>query len=1570
MNSAIKQTQSELKGVTSLLKLDPKNTTLLAQKQKLLAEAVVDTKDKLTALQETQRKIDDGSIQATEEQYRDLEREISSTEQKLKKLTDEQRQYASVASVQMQQVGKEFSQVGEKMTTAGKALLPLTAAIGAVGAASLNASVQFESSFAGVKKTVNATVQELHALAEASREAALSKPVDVNDINHIMELGGQLGIATDSLSKFASVVGDLDVATDMNIEDASLQLAQFMNICGTSQSDIDRLGATIVDLGNNSATTESTITDFAMRIAGSGTQIGMTEAQILGLSASLASVGIQAEMGGSAISTIMSQIDKDVAHNGEDLAAWADAAGMSAQEFAQAWETDAAGALVSLIGGMQEASESGSNLNLILDDLGVTEIRKTDTLKRLTSAAGLMATTMDTATNAWQQNTALTNEAAQRYSTTESKLLMLKNQVNEAAISVGNGFKGALAASIDVLGPFLDAVISIAHGFENADPAVQSAVTSMLGLTASIAPLLIVGGKLTSLAGNVVTALAKASSALVAKAAATTADTVATEANAKAQTAQIAKQAVKDAMDARAAIRAASKAAATAADTVATTANTAATGANAAATGTATIKTVALSVAAKAKAAAAAIATVAQLAWNAAMAANPAGAVAVAVTALATAIGVAVVAISSAVGKQDQLTEASERQQAKVDELRASYDEAVDTQGEHSDAAVQAKYALDEETASLEASKETMEQFKDRCKETIDAHAELKDSISNATTEADSQAGKVLTLSERIADLSAQENKSAEDKAKLSTLTAQLNASCSDLKLTYDEQTDSLNMSADAMQKLASAEADRLRADAAMSNYSDLLEEQVTLEAQLAEAQENLDAETQRNVDSWGKLGDVQVYTSQTQTDLENTVSETQAALDENTEAQRRALEMSAKYATKQSILSKAIQEVEKGTLTAEQAAEKYSDAVEGGISADEIRVEQAHQAAIAEEELAKRLNEAEQAVQSYADTHASFKNALELSGLSVKDFSAILASQDVDFEEAAKAIEQYSSTAASGFSKISDSSSNTLDALYETLASNLSATENWSSNLKEVFGRAGVSFSQEFVNAVKSGGVSEYGTVMAQLAQLSDDELQNISDSFARNGQAGVEAYLNEQKLLVPGTKEALDDTSEAVDEALSGTEQAAGEAGSETGAAYSESLKEAISSCPQEVRDYIAELEESLKSAEDAAATAGDETGSNYSDSLKAAIASCPQEVQAYIASLEAQLSAFQQQAGNIGSQTGAAYGQNTASSMADQGGAVAGSADFLRASAQSSFDLLMQGAQDAGSRAGSSFSGGIAGMFSAVFGSAMSLSSGAEAGMSAAQGAPYGANAGNQFASAIGSAYSNAYANAQTIAGACRQWSLISSQASMWGWDAGAGFARGISSAISLVQGAASSIASAIRSVLHFSVPDEGPLADADEYGPDFVQLIADGMTSRLDDVKEAARQVAQTTRTSLEGALADADIGLGISKSLKGGMSAATAAFQRNLRIGQVEDDPATPRGFIAATARLTEADAAAMKSAVAALSAAAKPAAQSEANRIENNTYYISGINVTGTSDGQFASEFMDLMKRYGRLAKT
>ena len=864
VNNAIKQTQSELKGVTTLLKFDPKNITLLTQKQKLLSAAVIDTKDKLDALKETQRLIDDGSIEATEEQYRDLEREIASTEAKLKKLTSEHKEFASLSAIQLQAVGKEFQQMGQKMTEAGQALLPLTAAIGAVGVASLSASIKFESSFAGVKKTVDATTEELAKLAESARQASLVKPVDVNDINQIMELGGQLGIATDQLEKFASVIGDLDVATNMDIESASTNLAQFMNICGTATEDIDRLGSTLVGLGNNSATTESAIMDMAMRIAGSGSQIGMTESQILGLSASLSSVGIAAESGGTAISTVMSQIDKDVAKGGDNLQAWADVAGMSAQEFASAWENDAAGALVTLIGGMQEAVESGGNINLVLDSLGITALRQTDTLKRLTSASELMASTINIANVAWDENVALTNEATQRYQTTESRLGMLKNQVNDIGISLGNGLKTALLAVMDVLKPVLNGVQGLARAFENANPAVQTLVISAVGLTAGLGPLLIITGKITSGLGTLMIALGKSATVMASKAAATSGDTAATIANSAATNAnviatnaQIIKNAIKEATDVRLAAITTAKTAATAADTAATNINTAATGANATASTAASIKVAALSAVASAKAVAVTVATVAQLAWNAAMAANPIGAVVVAVSALLAVLGALAIAVTSNADKQEKLTASSQAQKDKIEELQASYDEAVKTQGEHSDAAIEAKYALDQETASFEASKETMEAFNARCAETIAAHDDLTASLQTSSQEAEAQAGKVLYLATQITDLASKENKSAEEKAQLAMMTDQLNASCEGLNLTYDEQNDALSLNVEAIKLAAEAEADRVRAQAAMDSYSELLTEQVELEMQLATAQENLAAETENNVSAWGKLGDV-----------------------------------------------------------------------------------------------------------------------------------------------------------------------------------------------------------------------------------------------------------------------------------------------------------------------------------------------------------------------------------------------------------------------------------------------------------------------------------------------------------------------------------------------------------------------------------------------------------------------------------------------------------------------------------------------------------------------------------------
>ncbi len=1747
--------------MTSLLKFDTKNLTLLTQKQKLLADAVTDTKDKLDALRETQRLIDEGKVEATAEQYRDLEREIASTEAKLRKLTDEQREFASVSAVQLQAVGKEFQTIGQKMSAAGEALLPLTAAIAAVGAASVAASIEFESSFAGVRKTVDATEQELLELAEASRAAAMAKPVDVNEINQIMELGGQLGIATDYLSKFASVVGDLSVSTNLGVEDASMQLSQFMNICSTATEDIDRLGATLVGLGNNSATTEAAIMEMAMRIAGSGSQIGMTESQILGFSASLASVGINAEAGGSAISQIMSQIDKDVAKGGDALETWAATAGMSAQQFADAWYGDAAGAIMSLMGGMQEAVESGSNINLILEDLGVTALRQTDTLKRLTSASDLMASTIDVANTSWEENVALTNEAEQRYATTESRLVMLKNEVVDIGISLGNGLKSALVSVMEALQPVLDGVQGAARAFEQANPAVQTLVISAGGLAAGLAPMLIITGKITSGLGSLMAAMGKSAAAFAAKSAATAADTASTTANTAATgantlavNAQIIRNAIKEATDIRLAAGTAAKTAATAADTVATNANTAATGANATATGAASIKMVAFSVAAKAKAAAATVATVAQLAWNAAMTANPIGAVIAAASALAAVVGVLAVAITSTADEQDKLTASSERQQKKIDELQAAYDEAVKSQGEHSDAAVQAKYALDQETAAFEASKETLEEFNDRCAETVAAHDELATSIQDSGREADTQAGKILYLASEIERLSSIEGRSAEDKARLAALTQELNASCEGLNATYDEQNDVLGTNVEAIRLAAEAEADRVRAQAAMDSYSSLLSEQIKLEMQLAEAQENLQAEKQANIESWGMLGDMQVFTSQAQLDLEESVRSTSEALEENAASQQQALEISAQYSTRQSVLSRAIEEVANGTITAEAAAERYASAVEGGITADEIRAGVAHEAALAEEELAQATNEAAAEIQAYADAHPSFQAALERSGVSVEALSETLALQGVKFEEAAKAIEEYSARSASAFDKIGDSAGNSLDAMLETLAYNLEATENWSANLEAVFGRSTVSFSQEFVNAVQSGGVEQFGTVMAQLAEVSDEELQKISDSFARNGQAGVQAYLAEQEYLVPGMRETLDGVGQAASDALETGETAAAEAGAQTGAAYGESLAESISSapeevqayiadlrarlassedvaaesgtltginyseslqaaiascpaevqacigqleaqlqaaegsasqsgqatgegystslltaisnCPAEVQAYIAELEAQLKAAEGAASQSGQATGASYSQSLTAAIAGCPSEVQAYIsqleeqlkgaeesaaqsgfdtgsnfsngladslasaprgvlgflgqlgsslfgasaeaaqagretgavylnslsdaiasdsagiqssaagigAQLEGQLSSLETQAGELGSDAGQAYGTGFAAGMQEQVEVVAESASNLSQTAQAGIDQLAEGSGNAGTQSGKSFASGILRSLGAAVNAAVSLRSGVQKQLSKTDATKYGLQVGTSFGKGISGAYGSVYASARSISSCVSQWSQFGLLGYTWGYDAGFQFARGLNSTKKLVKSAATNLAEAARSVLHFSVPDEGPLADADEYGPDFGRLIAEGLLSTIGEVRSAAESLASTAHEAVETAFSEpAKVGLTLEHDFQGDLE--TTPPTPAVKAPNLQDSVAQALSLADAAAAVKGVERLTLNPAQLTMQPlqGERLGAPFREAKTENNTtnnYYIDGINVNGTTDGQFAAEFMSLMQRYGRLAKT
>lgn len=401
---------------------------------------------------------------------------------------------AKAAGDKMQAVGQSMDKVGTALTKTVTA--PLVAAAGF----SAKAAMDFESAFAGVTKTVDGTTEQLAALETGIREMALEVPTAATEIANVAEAAGQLGIETDNVLGFTRVMIDLGEATNLSATEGATQLAKFANIMQMSQTDFNRLGSSIVALGNNSATTEADITAMALRLAGAGKQVGMSEADILGLSAALSSVGIEAEAGGSAMSKVMVEIQLAALNGGESLDNFAKVAGMSSEDFAKAYEEDAVGAINAFVVGLGGLDDKGGSAIQTLEDMGISEVRMRDALLRAAGAGDILTESIALSSAAWKDNNALTKEAAQRYATTESQLRISKNRINDAAITIG---KQLLPVVADVV----DDVAKAAASFAKLDPKLQKTILMSLAVAAAMGPVV-------KTLGMVTTGVGKASSAI------------------------------------------------------------------------------------------------------------------------------------------------------------------------------------------------------------------------------------------------------------------------------------------------------------------------------------------------------------------------------------------------------------------------------------------------------------------------------------------------------------------------------------------------------------------------------------------------------------------------------------------------------------------------------------------------------------------------------------------------------------------------------------------------------------------------------------------------------------------------------------------------------------------------------------------------------------------------------------------------------------------------------------------------------------------------------------------------
>lgn len=509
----------KLRDINKLLKADPKNVELLTQKQKAYNDAIAATREKLQ--KEKDALVDLAAMDQTDDvkqKQEALNREIIETKQSLEKLEKEYKEFGSVAQQQakiaaqeMQNTGQKIQEVGQGISSVGRGMTQyVTAPIVAGFTASAKAAIDWETAFTGVKKTVDASDEEYEQLANAIKQMSTEMAASKEEIAGVMEIAGQLGVTgVDNLIAFTKTAVMLGDTTNLSAEEAATAFARILNITGDGYNKVSNMGSAVVALGNNMATSESEIVNMANRLASAGKISGLTTQDILALSAAMSSVGIQAEAGGTAMAQTMKAIQAAVSDgtaadatekDKEALEALAKVSGKTAEQFANDWRTKPMQSIQDFIGGLAKLRDEGGDTFATLDELGMSGIRQSNMIQSLALATDQLNKATGIANTGWSQNTALSEEAEKRYATMAAKLQQLKESLSNLAITVGE----RLMPYIEKLIEYVDGLIT---KFESLSDEQIDAAIKLAGFAASVGPVLLVIGGITTAIGKFIWAL-------------------------------------------------------------------------------------------------------------------------------------------------------------------------------------------------------------------------------------------------------------------------------------------------------------------------------------------------------------------------------------------------------------------------------------------------------------------------------------------------------------------------------------------------------------------------------------------------------------------------------------------------------------------------------------------------------------------------------------------------------------------------------------------------------------------------------------------------------------------------------------------------------------------------------------------------------------------------------------------------------------------------------------------------------------------------------------------------------
>ena len=497
VNSEIKNTQSQLKDVEKLLKLDPGNTDLLAQKHKLLGQAVDETKQKLQTLKTAQEQANEALRNGTisQEQYDALQREIIETEQELKRL-EEQANQSATALQKISATGEKLQTVGSNIESAGKKLLPVTGAVTALGTAAVKTASDFDSAMSQVAAVSGATGSDLETLRDKAREMGAKTKFSASEAAEAMNYMAMAGWKTTDMLGGIEGIMNLAAASGEDLATTSDIVTDALTAFGLSADDSGHFADVLAAASSNANTNVSMMGEtfkYCAPIAGAlGFSVEDT-AEAIGL---MANAGIKSSQAGTSLRTIMNNLTGEVkicgSSIGEVTIATTNADGSMRglsdiladcrTAFSGLSESEKAAAAETLVG---KNAMSGF---LALMNAGEADINKlSGAIANCDGKSAEMAATM-------QDNLA-------------GQLQILKSQIEELAISFGELLMPAIRAIVGWIQQFVDWLNSMGEG-------TKKVIMVVALLAAALGPVLIVVGKVISAVGTIMTIVPKIASAI------------------------------------------------------------------------------------------------------------------------------------------------------------------------------------------------------------------------------------------------------------------------------------------------------------------------------------------------------------------------------------------------------------------------------------------------------------------------------------------------------------------------------------------------------------------------------------------------------------------------------------------------------------------------------------------------------------------------------------------------------------------------------------------------------------------------------------------------------------------------------------------------------------------------------------------------------------------------------------------------------------------------------------------------------------------------------------------------